>query len=88
LQFFIWLSKISWAYEVFLFLCFKVTHNRKNEQENHHNSKSANNMTFVTESQRQKKQKKNKGMPLDTRLLGFQVEADPNLTNRGGIDQL
>lgn len=45
-------------------------------------------MTYAeSQAELKKKQKKPKGQPVNY-LLGFKVQADPNLTNRGGIDQL
>ncbi len=41
-----------------------------------------------TEVQAAKKKQKKKGQPVDLQLLGFSVQPDPALTNRGGIDQV
>lgn len=37
---------------------------------------------------KQKQKKRSKGQKLDTQLLGFTVQPDPNLKNRGDIDPL
>ena len=37
---------------------------------------------------KQKQKKKSKGQRVDQQLLGFTVQPDPNLKNRGNIDSL
>jgi hypothetical protein len=51
------------------------------------NSNNGNN-TAYTEVHGAKKKQKKKGQPVDLQLLGFSVQSDPTLTNRGGIDQI
>lgn len=39
------------------------------------------------QQQKNQQKKRTKGHKLDSQLLGFTVQADPNLKNRGDIDQ-
>jgi hypothetical protein len=39
-------------------------------------------------SSKQKQKKRSKGQKLDSQLLGFTVQPDPNLKNRGDIEPL
>lgn len=60
----------------------KVNQRHNNGNEQHHN-----NDDYSTSKQQQRAQKKrSKGQKVDSQLLGFTVQPDPNLKNRGDID--
>jgi hypothetical protein len=73
------------------FFFLKMSSSRNYGQSHNQHALSTNmqndNMPY-TEVQAAKKKQKKKGQPVDLQLLGFSVQSDPTLTNRGGIDQI
>lgn len=64
---------------------FKLSQ-QNNTGNNHEEYMSKNDSQFTKQQQKQKK--RSKGQRLDSQLLGFTVQPDPNLKNRGDIDSL
>ncbi len=59
-----------------------------NEDQSHHNEESRESLYSSNSKQNNKQKKRSKGQRLDNQLLGFTVQPDPNLKNRGDIEQL
>jgi hypothetical protein len=68
---------------IFFFLQIQI------KQQNNLTDDQVEESSYSKESQFSKKQKKrSKGQRVDHQLLGFTVQPDPNLKNRGDIDPL
>jgi len=62
--------------------------NNNDDQRDNEDSNSQFQTKGDTQFSKQRQKKRSKGQRLDNQLLGFTVQPDPNLKNRGDIDPL